>query len=37
MMLQQGIDRSISNELFEEAKNYIPRGVDSSVCAFTTV
>jgi glutamate-1-semialdehyde 2,1-aminomutase len=37
MMLQQGIDRSISNELFQESKNYFPGGVNSPVRAFKSV
>lgn len=36
-MLQQGIDRSISNELFQESKNYFPGGVNSPVRAFKSV
>ena len=37
MMLQEGIDRSISNELFQESKNYFPGGVNSPVRAFKSV
>lgn len=37
MMLQKGIDRSISNKLFEESKNYFPGGVNSPVRAFKSV
>ena len=36
-MLQEGIDRSISNELFQESKNYFPGGVNSPVRAFKSV
>ncbi len=36
-MLQKGIDRSISNNLFEESKNYFPGGVNSPVRAFKSV
>jgi glutamate-1-semialdehyde 2,1-aminomutase len=37
MMIQEGIDRSISNELFQESKNYFPGGVNSPVRAFKSV
>ena len=37
MMLQEGIDRSISNELFQESKNYFTGGVNSPVRAFKSV
>jgi glutamate-1-semialdehyde 2,1-aminomutase len=37
MMLQEGIDRSISNELFQQSKNYFPGGVNSPVRAFKSV
>ena len=37
MMLQEGIDRSISNELFQESKKYFPGGVNSPVRAFKSV
>jgi glutamate-1-semialdehyde 2,1-aminomutase len=37
MMVQEGIDRSISNELFQESKNYFPGGVNSPVRAFKSV
>ena len=36
-MLQEGIDRSRSNKLFEESKNYFPGGVNSPVRAFKSV
>jgi glutamate-1-semialdehyde 2,1-aminomutase len=37
MMLHEGIDRSISNELFQQSKNYFPGGVNSPVRAFKSV
>jgi glutamate-1-semialdehyde 2,1-aminomutase len=37
MMLHEGIDRSVSNELFQESKNYFPGGVNSPVRAFKSV
>lgn len=37
MMIQEGIDRSISNELYKESKNYFPGGVNSPVRAFKSV
>ena len=36
-MLHEGIDRSISNELFQQSKNYFPGGVNSPVRAFKSV
>jgi glutamate-1-semialdehyde 2,1-aminomutase len=37
MMTQEGIDRSVSQELFNESKNYFPGGVNSPVRAFKSV
>jgi glutamate-1-semialdehyde 2,1-aminomutase len=37
MKIQEGIDRSVSNELFNESKNYFPGGVNSPVRAFKSV
>jgi glutamate-1-semialdehyde 2,1-aminomutase len=36
-MLQEGIKRTNSNELYEESKNYFPGGVNSPVRAFKSV
>ncbi len=36
-MIKEGIDRTISNELFQESKNYFPGGVNSPVRAFKSV
>ena len=37
MMTQERIDRSVSQELFNESKNYFPGGVNSPVRAFKSV